>query len=75
MKEEKNEQTPFIQASTPQLVDFWDSNPHSWLAYAESHFRRVGIGNELTKFDAVVEKLPISIINKLTELITNPPEE
>ena len=72
--EDQKEQTPCVQASAPRLVDFWESNPHGWLAYAESHFRRAGIKNELTKFDVVVEKLPMTIINKLTDLITYPPE-
>ena len=73
--DEVKEQIPHIQASTIRLADFWDSNPEAWLAFAESQFRRPAIKSELVKFDAVVEKLPLSLITKLTPLIAKPPKE
>ena len=73
--DEVKEQIPHIQASTIRLADFWESNPEAWLAFAESQFRRAGIESELVKFDAVVEKLPLSLITKLTPLIVKPPKE
>ena len=75
MEEEVNDQIPCVQASAIRLVDFWDSNPKAWLSFVESQFRQAGIKNEQTKFDAVVEKLPQSIITKLTSLIAKPPKE
>ena len=73
--DEVKQQIPHIQASTIRLADFCDSNPEAWLAFAESQFRRAGIKSELVKFDAVVEKLPLSLITKLTLLIAKPPKE
>ena len=75
MKEEVKEQIPHIQASAIRLPDFWDSNLEACLAFAKSPFRRAGIKSELAKFDAVVEKLPLSLITKLTFLIAKPPQE
>ena len=72
--DEVKEQIPHIQASTIRLADFWDSNPEAWLAFAESQFRRAGIKSELVKLDAVVEKLPLLLITKLTLLIAKPPK-
>ena len=75
MEEETKHPPPFVQACATRLADFWDTNPHAWLAFAESHFRRAGIRNELAKFYAVLESLPMSIISRLTDLIINPPEK
>ena len=73
--DEVKEQIPQIQASNIRLADFWDSSPEAWLAFAKSQCRRAGIKSELVKFDAVVEKLPLSLITKLTCLIAKPPKE
>ena len=75
MAKETRNPPPVLQACTHRLVDFWDANPQDWLAYAESYFRRGGIKNELTKLDAVVEKLPWCIINQLRNLILKAPEK
>lgn len=43
MVEGNKDPIPRVLASDSRLVDFWDSNPHTWLAYAESYFRRARI--------------------------------
>ena len=73
--DEVKEQIPHIPASTIRLADFWDSNLESWLAFTESQIRRTGIKSELVKFDAVLEKLRLSLNTKPTSLIANSPKE
>ena len=49
--------------------------PIPTVGIAESQFRRAGIRNELAKFDAVVEKTPMSLVTKLTDMIAHHPEK
>ena len=62
MQEQTRECVLQVQACSQRLVEFWGANPQSWLAYADSQFRRTGIKDVLTKLDVIVEKLPTPLL-------------
>jgi hypothetical protein len=58
-----------------KLPDFWTADPETWLAQAESQFRRGRVTVQQTMFDHVLCKLPPDVVAAVRDLALHPPEE
>ena len=54
--------TVAVTAVPLKLPEFWTSDPAMWFARVEAQFRRAQISVQMTKFDAVIEKLPQDVL-------------
>ncbi|KAM9391553.1 uncharacterized protein KZ484_003063 [Pholidichthys leucotaenia] len=61
-------------ATTVQLPDFWQNNPHSWFNAVEAQFNLQGISVDVTKFYHIVAKLDNNTAQHVESLIDQPTE-
>jgi hypothetical protein len=51
-----------------KLPDFWIKEPELWFTQAEANFRRAKITCSLTKYDYVLQRLPMEVLVSVKEL-------
>lgn len=56
------------------LQPFWKQNPELWFSVADQKFQNFNIIADSIKFSKVIEALEVSTINKISNLIRNPPQ-
>ena len=56
------------------LQPFWTQNPELWFSIAEQKFKNFNINADYIRFSKVIESLEVSTINKISNLIRNPPQ-
>lgn len=64
-----------IAATAVKLPTFWSPCPEAWFILAESQFNSKGIRQDDTKYEYVIQSLPLDIIMNVLDCIQNPPQE
>ena len=64
-----NENT--INAVALKLPPFWSNLPAAWFINIESQFNTRGIVSEQTKYDYVVQSLPMEIVSSVFDILSN----
>lgn len=57
-----------------KLPRFWQSNPRLWFAKVESSFNTHRVRSDMSKYDLVVNHLDDTVIQDLSDILLNPPE-
>ena len=58
-----------------RLPQFWVSQPEIWFTQVEAQFSILRISLDRTKYNLILSNLPLEIISKIYDIITNPPEK
>lgn len=56
-----------------KIPPFWEAYPELWFAQVEAQFVTAGITTDDTKFSHVIGNLDGKILNKVSEIVINPP--
>jgi hypothetical protein len=59
---------PAVNHVAVKLHDFWSKEPELWFMQAETTFRRAKITCSLTKYDYVLQRLPVDVLVSVKEL-------
>jgi hypothetical protein len=62
------EMPPAVNHITVKLPEFWTMEPDLWFMQAETTFRRAKITCSLTKYDYVLQRLPMDVLVSVKEL-------
>ena len=57
-----------------KLPDFWSENVAAWIKQAEAQFRIAKVSNPQLQFDYVIQKLDHNTVDRIQDLILDPPE-
>jgi hypothetical protein len=57
-----------LNSISVKLPDFWTKEPELWFTQAESNFRRAKITCSLTKYDYVLQRLPMEVLVSVKNL-------
>ena len=57
-----------------KLPDFWSENLAAWIKQAEAQFRIAKVSNPQLQFDYVIQKLDHNTVDRIQDLILDPPE-
>jgi hypothetical protein len=60
--------SPAVNHIAVKLPDFWTKEPELWFMQAETTFRRANITCSLTKYDFVLQRLPMDVLVSVKEL-------
>lgn len=66
-----NMSTPSVNAIAIKLPPFWKEYPHAWFLTVESQFNTRNISVEKTKYDYVLQSLPVEIVTSVFDLISS----
>jgi hypothetical protein len=61
--------SPAVNHIGVKLPDFWTKEPELWFMQAETTFRRANITCSLTKYDYVLQRLPMDMLVSVKELV------
>jgi hypothetical protein len=60
--------SPSVSHVAVKLPDFWTKEPELWFMQADANFRRAKITCSLTKYDYVLQRLPMDVLISVKEL-------
>ena len=61
-----------VNPVSAKIIDFWTSDPETWLVLAEAQFHIARITSEETKYNTLLTKLPQEFLSQVKSLITKP---
>src|ERR1700704_5566698 len=58
-----------------RIPPFWKTNPQLWFTQTEAQFATAGIRSDISKYNNLVGKLDIDILNNVSDIVLNPPAQ